>query len=365
MAEALCAAGRRFVKPLRYDGVEAVMPDFVLRDVEPPIYVEVYGMPGLADYERRKEESGPSTDARGWPPWSGMSRCPCPTLDGQASDDVEASTTRAVESVGGESQDGAVCGRPSAQRMTRMGAGMVMRLLWEPLPWWWPTKPAREPGIRGLIAWARTRMDDEMDLDFDRRMRRGATQALVRQAFNDTVAEQDDARRRPEAFAQAWRDRLADYLASDSVEVSGWSQITSAELDHELAWRLYEAISQARAASIAQAVAEPSRLRRIDSKDLDYEFNVVAVAHEQYSLGRIAYSVCEPCATGLLRKISFSVEWQYCGLGTMALRELEARHPGLTWYTTAQYADSRDFYARYRQTSTSPWTDRECPCQHF
>jgi hypothetical protein len=55
MADAL--AGRRsFIKPLRYDTTDAVLPDFVLTDVTPAAYVEVYGIHGREDYDRRKAE---------------------------------------------------------------------------------------------------------------------------------------------------------------------------------------------------------------------------------------------------------------------------------------------------------------------
>ena len=50
----LVAAGRGFTKPLRYDG-DAVFPDFVLTDPRPATIVEVYGITGRADYERRKQ----------------------------------------------------------------------------------------------------------------------------------------------------------------------------------------------------------------------------------------------------------------------------------------------------------------------
>jgi len=53
MADALAAAGRTFVKPLRYDR-GAVFPDFVLVDQEPETYVEVWGVRGREDYETRK-----------------------------------------------------------------------------------------------------------------------------------------------------------------------------------------------------------------------------------------------------------------------------------------------------------------------
>jgi hypothetical protein len=55
MANALLAAGRTVLKPLRYRG-EAVFPDFVLLDAAAPIYVEVYGVVGREAYEQRKRE---------------------------------------------------------------------------------------------------------------------------------------------------------------------------------------------------------------------------------------------------------------------------------------------------------------------
>lgn len=61
MADALAAAGRSYVKPLTFDSASgdaltsAVFPDFVLTD-EPNSYVEVWGLPGREDYERRKAE---------------------------------------------------------------------------------------------------------------------------------------------------------------------------------------------------------------------------------------------------------------------------------------------------------------------
>ncbi|GAB2872833.1 DUF1173 domain-containing protein [Streptomyces mayteni] len=55
MADALTAAERSFVKPLRYDASDAVFPDFVLTD-DPagPMHVEVYGMSNLDSYRQRK-----------------------------------------------------------------------------------------------------------------------------------------------------------------------------------------------------------------------------------------------------------------------------------------------------------------------
>ncbi|MEV5703572.1 DUF1173 family protein [Actinoallomurus sp. NPDC052274] len=53
MAGHLAAAGRSFVKPLRYDG-DAVFPDFIVIDTDPHTYVEVYGIRGRVGYELRR-----------------------------------------------------------------------------------------------------------------------------------------------------------------------------------------------------------------------------------------------------------------------------------------------------------------------
>ncbi|MFI1701416.1 DUF1173 family protein [Streptomyces bobili] len=56
MADALAACRRAFIKPLRYDTADAVLPDFLLTDVAPAAYVEVYGIHGRESYDRRKAE---------------------------------------------------------------------------------------------------------------------------------------------------------------------------------------------------------------------------------------------------------------------------------------------------------------------
>lgn len=77
------------------------------------------------------------------------------------------------------------------------------------------------------------------------------------------------------------------------------------------------------------------------------------------------YGTCQPCRVGLLYKITFSPDWQFCGLGRLALSQLEDRHADLTWYTTGQLSHARGFYDRYRRRSTSPWTTSQHPCPHF
>jgi hypothetical protein len=99
-----------------------------------------------------------------------------------------------------------------------------------------------------------------------------------------------------------------------------------------------------------------------DPPTRSFAFSLVGDGDE---LGVVHFGVCAPCQVGLLRKISISLDWQYSGLGSMALRELERRHPGLTWYTTGQYAWAQGFYARIRTRSSSPWTMRQRPCPHF
>lgn len=65
MADALAAHHRTFVKPLRYDTADTVLPDFVLTDVTPTAYVEVYGIHGQDAYERRKAEKQAFYQRRG------------------------------------------------------------------------------------------------------------------------------------------------------------------------------------------------------------------------------------------------------------------------------------------------------------
>jgi hypothetical protein len=91
----------------------------------------------------------------------------------------------------------------------------------------------------------------------------------------------------------------------------------------------------------------------------------ITVTSEGEELGAAKYGTCYPCGVGLLQKISFDPDWQFCGLGRLTLNELEARHPSLTWYTTAQFKDARGFYERNRQNSSSTWTDKQHPCLHF
>ncbi|MFI7643401.1 hypothetical protein [Nonomuraea sp. NPDC049400] len=243
---------------------------------------------------------------------------------------------------------------------------MLVRLLWKPLPEsWLPVAPQRSTGLRGLIAWIQEMAAGApQGDDVERRVRRGAMQAIVREAFQQTVAEQDSEHRGPAAFADAWKARLAALLSQESVEVSGWADITIAELDTDLGWSLYAAASRARSETIARANATPSRRRGTDdAPTVSFEFSIAADGDG--SLGRVQYAICEPCGVGLLKKISFSPEWHCCGFGSLALRELETRHSGLTWYTSGQYAHAKGFYARYRQGSDSPWTAKQHPCPHF
>ncbi|MGW4410007.1 hypothetical protein ACWEJ6_38655 [Nonomuraea sp. NPDC004702] len=243
---------------------------------------------------------------------------------------------------------------------------MLVRLLWKSLPESWPqAAPPPPAGLRGLVARIRgMAAGASRDDDVERRMRRGAMQAIVRESFQQTVAEQDGEHRGPALFAEAWKARLAAFLAQESVEVTGWGEIVIAELDTDLGWSLYEAASRARAEAIARAAATPGRRRGSDDgPTVSYEFSIAA--GEEGSFGRVRYAICEPCGVGLLKKISFSPEWQCCGFGTLALRELETRHPSLTWYTTGQYAHAQGFYQRYRRRSTSPWTADQQPCPHF
>jgi len=240
-------------------------------------------------------------------------------------------------------------------------------LLWgilpDPLP---AAGPRRFGWIRGPVgavtvkaALSRLPLDELVR----RRVRRAAVQALVREAYQAALTEQDSEHRGPGQFAQAWHDHLARVLGQDSADVPGWGEVRIAEIDTGLAWELYEAARYARQHAIE--CARPTASRRVQWGGLQVETFQFAISCEGETLGEVRYGICPSCGTGLLYKISFGPDWQFCGLGRLALRQLEARHPELAWYTTTQYGHARGFYDRYRQDSDSPWTDKQLPCPHF
>jgi hypothetical protein len=241
---------------------------------------------------------------------------------------------------------------------------LMVRLLWDPLP-----DTLRFPGrrrfarLRSLTA-AMTASTDPVSVEeqVDRRVRRRAVQALVRGAYLAAVAEQDSEHRRPSAFAEAWRAHLAGLLDLDNADLGDWGPVAAADLDSDLVWSLYELASGARQDAIGQAVAAPSRPVQRGQQVATFEFSVVS---DGDSLGDVTYGTCDSCGVGLLYKIGFPDDWQFCGFGRLALSQLEARHPDLTWHTTGQLKNARGFYDRYRQTSGSPWTSKDCPCAHF
>ncbi|MES9602380.1 MULTISPECIES: hypothetical protein [Actinomadura] len=115
---------------------------------------------------------------------------------------------------------------------------------------------------------------------------------------------------------------------------------------------------------MADAEATPSRLVRIAAWPTStFTFTIAAVGGT--SMGRVTYGICEECGFGVLYKISFAPDWQFCGFGRLALNQLESRHPDATWFTSGQYSQAIGFYANYRQGSMSPWTPEIRPCPHF
>jgi hypothetical protein len=241
------------------------------------------------------------------------------------------------------------------------------RLLSEPLP-----DPLRLPGsrrfrwprdLRALLAANMTAPRLSAEELVSRRVRRAAVQALVREAYQATIAEQDRAHRKPAEFTKAWRAHLASLLEQDSIELPGWSVITTADVDTSLAWRLFEVANYARQHALGQA--KPTRSQRIQWMGAQAQVFEFAIVSDGETIGEIRYGICPPCGVGLLYKVSFDPDFQFCGLGRLALGQLEARHPDLAWFTTAQFQQARGFYDRYRQDSDSFWADRQHPCLHF
>jgi hypothetical protein len=230
-----------------------------------------------------------------------------------------------------------------------------------------PPRPGRSSGgwLRHLVG-AANGSDDHVQMTTEElvsyRVRRGAVQALVREAYQAVIAEQDGAHRPPAAFAQAWRARLAMLLDQAVVDVDGWGLISIADLDMDLVWSLFEAASEARQRTIEHAIATRSRRVQRGQDVPTFEFEVTG---DGESLGEVIYGICEPCRVGLLYKIEFPPHWQFCGLGRLALNQLETWHPDLMWYTTGQFKHARGFYERYRQDSSGLWTSNQHPCAHF
>ena len=151
-------------------------------------------------------------------------------------------------------------------------------------------------------------------------------------------------------------------LDRDSVELSGWSPIAITGGDTDLAWRLYELASRAWQDAIEHAVAAPSRPVERGQQVPNFEFSIVSDGE----LARRCHVRDLPIVPRRPAvQVGFPDDWQFCGLGRLALSQLEARHPDLTWYTTGQSRHARGFYDRYRQGSGSPWTVRQHPCPHF
>ncbi|MFI7642975.1 DUF1173 family protein [Nonomuraea sp. NPDC049400] len=82
LTDHLVAAGRAFVKPLRYEAGAAVFPDFILVDVDPRVYVEVYGVQGQQAYEDHKRDKRAYYAAAGIPVLEWEVGDPLPDLPG-------------------------------------------------------------------------------------------------------------------------------------------------------------------------------------------------------------------------------------------------------------------------------------------
>lgn len=196
-------------------------------------------------------------------------------------------------------------------------------------------------------------------------MRKAAAQALVADAFRNTVAAQDETRRRLPDFNQAWKTRLAALLNQAVVVIAGWSELhIPSDVDVDFAWKLFTEAAKARQHTIDHATITRSRKYRLSARD-EFQTYRFTVRSDESDLGEVKYSVCQPCQVGLLRNIEFPPDWQFCGLGTRSLRELEARHSDLDWYTTGQHGWARSFYDQYREHSQNLWIQLQRPCPHF
>ena len=195
------------------------------------------------------------------------------------------------------------------------------------------------------------------------RVRRGIVQGIVRDAYLATVASQDREHRQPREFTEAWRANLASALESADVDLSGSGPEALTADDTDLAWKLYEAASRGREEALGHVRLKHSQLPRMGSlKSADLRGH----GHERRR-GTRGSQVRDllPVRRRPTAKDQLRPGLAVLRAGPAILNELEALHPSLTWYTTAQLKDARGFYERYRQNSSSPWTDRQHPCLHF
>lgn len=237
-------------------------------------------------------------------------------------------------------------------------------LLWDGLPDPLPRlERQRSSWWQELVAAVKTRASPMSEQEkFERRVRRDGIQAVVRHAFQATVAEQDNEHRSPEAFAEAWRLHLSNLLEPITIEISGWSTITVSEDDVRLSWEIFDLGCRGRQEAINNAVMTKAARTERGQPVPTFGFSITS---QGTSLGDVIFGCCDECRVGLLYKISIDSEWHCCGFGRRALRHLEGMHPNLAWYTTAQYGWARAFYDRYRQDSSSPWEENQRPCPHF
>jgi hypothetical protein len=141
-----------------------------------------------------------------------------------------------------------------------VSANVLTQLLWNPLPDALPAFGsffAVPPEPAGMLVTDGAAESEPQSVD--RRVRTGVVQALVRNAYLATVAEQDSEHRPAALFAQAWRARLTALLARVSAGPPGSAPVTISGSDLDLAWRLYELASRARLSAIESATVTPSR----------------------------------------------------------------------------------------------------------
>ncbi|MBL1110419.1 hypothetical protein JK361_38725 [Streptomyces sp. 5-8] len=65
-------------------------------------------------------------------------------------------------------------------------------------------------------------------------------------------------------------------------------------------------------------------------------------------VGQVRYQVCSACDRGVITAVSINKPFRDTGLGTRALSHLRARHPGVTWQSTASAGVEDDLLLRMR-----------------
>jgi GNAT superfamily N-acetyltransferase len=90
----------------------------------------------------------------------------------------------------------------------------------------------------------------------------------------------------------------------------------------------------------------------------------LAIDIDGETIGHLDYKFCPACKLAYIGKLSIDDDYQGRGLGTRALRQAIATHPGHTWITSGQYDSAKTFWKLAAKRTGAKLAERQ-PCQHL